>query len=67
MQYHYLSTNLHQTDLANFLNRVEDFAIGSYQIVSIYHVQDGVVGVVIRFSIAEPEFNEEEIRRRLGL
>lgn len=59
------------TGLENFLNDLERLCSGNYDIVSIFERQQvgqrAVVGVVIRFHIDEEiEFNEEEIKRKLG-
>lgn len=69
--FHYMTHTLLFDGLESFLNDLEQQCSGMYDIVSIFvqkHVGDrAVMGIVIRFRItSELEFNEEEIKRRLG-
>ncbi len=71
ISYHYMTHTMLFDGLEPFLNDLENQCNGCYDIVSIFERQvvgqRAVVGVVIRFLItSELEFNEEEIKRRLG-
>jgi hypothetical protein len=59
------------SELEAFLNKLERHSSGLYDIVSIATVQSvgtrSVMAAVIRFHItSELEFDEEEIKRKLG-
>jgi len=52
-------------NLERFLTDLENFATGAYQILSITS-KDNMVAVVVKFTIADPEFDEEMITKKLG-
>lgn len=71
MSFRYLAFTLLFDRLENFLNELEHEHSGSYDIVSIFERQKvgerAVMGIVIKLYINVGfEFNEEEIKRRLG-
>lgn len=69
--FHYMVIELLLSQLEAFLNNLENQCSGLYDIVSISTVQSvgtrSVMAAVIRFHItSELDFNEEEIKRKLG-
>ena len=69
--YHYMTHTLLFDGLEKFLNDLDRLAESQYDIISIFEKQcignKSVVGIVIRFHIiSELEFDEEEIKRKLG-
>jgi hypothetical protein len=71
MKYYYVSFARKTDDIAELLNSTESHASGLYDIMTISALPhlDGVWLIVLRFVLRpseEPEFDEEEIKRKLG-
>lgn len=63
--FNYFVLTVKFTNLESMLNSLENIACESYEIVSIVPRNDMLACVVVKFNIAEPDFDEVEIRKKL--
>lgn len=72
MNSRYLVVQLGVRRLESFLNDLENFATGAYEIVSIISMQpphgpSPEVAVVVKLQVKDPEFDEDLIKQKLGI
>ena len=65
VKFHTLHTRLDKIE--KVLTDLEDYANGNYEVISIFTTNEtfGTVAIVFKL-IIQDEFNEEEIKRKLG-